>query len=79
MKSSEWKPETAYSLLISASRPGVSKRVLKRGILEFGNLIIPSIAPMKETQSIMQFEKFVYGFYLTLQKFVYKAEQLEYV
>lgn len=72
LKLPEFTPEEVFSLLVSASRPPVTKRVIRRGILEFAIAGIPKIAELKKTMTTIEFEKFIYKYNLMLQKYIDK-------
>jgi len=76
LKLPEFTSEEVFSLMVSASRPPVSKRVLRRGILDFGISSIPKIAEMKNTMTTIEYEKFIYKFNLMLQRYVDKKEYI---
>jgi len=74
-KSDEFTFEEMYSLLISASRPMVTKRVLKKGMIEAGLLVLPKLEQLKSTYPQIEYEKTLFRYSLLLKKFVYKPEQ----
>lgn len=76
MKTPEFTPDEAFSVLVSASRPLLTKRVLRKGVLEFGVMNIPKMEALRNSLSTLEFEKFIYKYNLMLQKFVDKKEQL---
>lgn len=73
-KSPEFLPEYVFNILVSASRPPIGKRALRKGLLEFGILNIPKLEGLKDKFSTLEFEKFIYRYNLLLQKYVYKKE-----
>jgi hypothetical protein len=68
--------EQVYSLLISGSRPLVTKRVLRRGLLKLGIESLPKLEAMKSSYPLIEYEKTLYRFNQLMKKYAMKDEHL---
>lgn len=71
----EFSIEDILSILISASRPQVTKRAVSRQIFELGIKSIPMLAAKGQNTNQADFRKYLLTFHETLKKFILKKSQ----
>lgn len=67
--------EQIFSLLISGSRPLVTKRILKRGLVDIGIQGIPKLENLKSGLPLLEYEKTIYRYSTLIKKYIFKPEQ----
>lgn len=75
-KLNDFSFEQVYSLLISGSRPMITKRVLRRGLLKIGIEALPKLEALKSSYPLIEYEKTLYRFNQLLKKYALKEEQM---
>eukprot|EP00825_Cyclidium_porcatum_P040250 TRINITY_DN5056_c0_g1_i1.p2 TRINITY_DN5056_c0_g1~~TRINITY_DN5056_c0_g1_i1.p2 ORF type:complete len:143 (-),score=21.23 TRINITY_DN5056_c0_g1_i1:116-544(-) len=70
----QFKPEDFLSFFMSASRPLIKKREIKRQILQLGILYIPRLI-QTQTEKLSQKQKLIYDFFKLLTIFVQDNEK----
>jgi len=75
-KNGEVNIEDIISMIIHAPEHLTSTSSIKVGIMYFGILYIPKLAQLREKLSPEEFEKLVYQYNLSLQKYISRKEHL---